>query len=348
MTCRKNTSGIPFLSENLRKWFFLNRRLLPWRENPSPYEVWVSEVMLQQTQVTVVIPYFKKWMALFPTISALAAAPMEKVIKAWEGLGYYSRARNLKKGAEYVCRRYGGVLPDSYKDLEAVKGLGPYTIGAILSFAFKKKAAAVDGNVFRVLSRLFFIKDSIDQGRTQKKIRELCHSILPDNEPWVMMEALIELGALVCQKKAKCDECPLNPQCLGKSQADLLPVRSQKGETIHLHRVVPVIYSGRELLLQRGDQGKVMADLWEFPYFDQGANIEEILGISLTLKKALQKISHGFTKYRAFLYPYLYEGEKKLFSNYLWVPFDHVKTLPFSAGHRQIIGYLRKDSILPP
>lgn len=346
MTQEKNSSNLSFVSEKLRKWFFLNRRALPWRENPSPYEVWVSEVMLQQTQVNVVIPYFKKWMELFPTISSLAVASIEEVIKAWEGLGYYSRARNLKKGAEYLYEQHGGELPDSYTALQEVKGLGPYTIGAILSFAFKKKVPAVDGNVLRVLSRFFSIEDPIDKGKTQKRIRELCLSILPDYEPWIVMEALIELGALVCQKKAKCNECPLTHQCQGKSKADLLPNKSKREKTVHLYRDVAVIYSGTELLLQKGIKGKVMADLWEFPYFERGANIEDILGIFLTPKRALQEVSHGFTKYKAFLYPHLYEGEKTPLLNYFWIPFDTVIKIPFSSGHRRIIHYLRNNSIL--
>ncbi|MDN3508535.1 MAG: A/G-specific adenine glycosylase [Candidatus Neptunochlamydia sp.] len=346
MTREKNSTKSSFNSEKLRKWFFLNRRALPWRENPSPYEVWVSEVMLQQTQVSVVIPYFKKWMERFPTISSLAVAPIEMVIKAWEGLGYYSRARNLKKGAEYLCQEHGGELPDNYSVLQEVKGLGPYIIGAILSFAFKKKFPAVDGNVLRVLSRFFAIEDPIDKGKTQKRVREICLSILPDDEPWIIMEALIELGALVCQKKAKCHACPLSHECLGKSKADLLPNKSKREKTVHLHRDVAVIYSGTELLLQKGNKGKVMADLWEFPYFDRGSNIEDILGISLTPKMALREMSHGFTKYKAFLYPYLYEGEKTSLLNYLWIPFGAVMKIPFSSGHRRIIHYLRNNSIL--
>lgn len=335
-----------FDSEKLRKWFFLNRRLLPWRENPSPYEVWVSEVMLQQTQVSVVIPYFKKWMTLFPTISALASSPVEKVIKTWEGLGYYSRARNLHKGAEYLSKHYRGELPDTYEDLNKVKGLGPYTIGAILSFAFKKRVPAVDGNVLRVLSRYFAIEEPIDKGKTQKEIRELCFSLLTDREPWVVMEGLIELGALICQKKAKCGECPLSENCLGKDQAHRLPVKSKREKTVHLHRNVAVIYSGSEILLQKGRDGKVMADLWEFPYFDRGLNIEEVLEISLVSKGVLKEVTHGFTKYKAFLYPHLYEAKKNHQPNYHWVPFEEVIHIPFSSGHRQIVHHLRNNSIL--
>jgi len=334
------------IGKELISWFQVNQRSLPWRATHTRYAVWISEVMLQQTQVDRAIPYFKRWMKTFPDPAAVAEAEEDLLLRLWEGLGYYSRARNLKKGAEYLCQAYRGELPDSYSALQEVKGLGPYTIGAILSFAFKRKVPAVDGNVLRVLSRFFAIEDPIDKGKTQKKIRELCLSILPDEEPWIIMEALIELGALVCQKKAKCHECPLSHECLGKSKANLLPVKSKREKAVHLHRDVAVIYSGTELLLQKGNQGKVMADLWEFPYFDRGSNIEDILGISLTPKRALQEMSHGFTKYKAFLYPHLYEGEKTSLLNYFWIPFDAVIKMPFSSGHRRIIHYLRNNSIL--
>ncbi len=335
-----------FNPEELRKWFFWARRPLPWRENPSPYEVWVSEVMLQQTQVGVVIPYFKRWMTLFPTIPALAAAPIEKVIKVWEGLGYYSRARNLHKGAEFLTKYYDGELPNSREALKKVKGLGPYTIGAILSFAFKNKAPAVDGNVLRVLSRFFAIKEPIDKSKTQKEIRELCYALLPEKEPWIIMEGLIELGALVCQKKAKCKECPLSKNCLGKSKADLLPVKSKGEKTIHLYRDVAIIYSGKELLLRKGGKGKVMADLWEFPYFERGVDIGEVLELSLISKGPLKEVSHSFTKYKAFLYPHLYQTERVEISDFKWISFDDVIKIPFSSGHRRILLSLRNNQLI--
>jgi len=332
-----------FESERLREWFFRARRHLPWRENPSPYEVWISEVMLQQTQVAVVIPYYKKWMKTFPTVEALARAPIEKVIKLWEGLGYYSRARNLHAGACYLLEKHGGELPDTYDLLSQVKGLGPYTVGAILSFAYKQKVPAVDGNVFRVLTRYFNISDPIDQGKTQKRIWALCESLLPEKEPWIIMEALIELGALVCQKKAKCMTCPLIDSCLGKSQADLLPIKMKKQEIIHLHRDVAIIVTGKECLLRQGEKGKVMADLWEFPYFERGENIEETLGLNLQLLTSLEQVNHGFTKYKAYLYPHIYQTKKKTVSGYQWLSISDMEKIPFSSGHRKIFTFLRNN-----
>jgi A/G-specific adenine glycosylase len=326
-------------TEKLRQWFFKNRRALPWRENPSPYEVWVSEVMLQQTQVSVVVPYFKRWMTLFPTITKLAEAPLERVIKTWEGLGYYSRARNLHEGARYLTENHGGELPSSSGELKKVKGLGPYTIGAILSFAFKEREAAVDGNVLRVLSRYYGIDEPIDMGKVQRKVWALCEALLPEREPWIIMEGLIELGALVCKKKASCSTCPLQEECVAKrtSKADLLPLKRSRAKTILLHREVAVIHTENALLLRKGENGKVMEGLAEFPYFERGTLIKDVLDLSLTPICPLPEVAHGFTKYKAFLYPYLYRALHKEIEGYEWVSFEKIPTIPFSSGHRRIL-----------
>src|ERR1700722_10190653 len=183
---------MPFFDiDSLKDWFVREKRDLPWRENPSPYAVWISEVMLQQTQASVVIPYFERWMARFPTVAVLAEASQGEVIKMWEGLGYYSRVRHLHQAAKDLMYRYAGDLPRTREGLEGIKGIGPYTRGAILSFAFHQKAAAVDGNVLRVLARYFAIEEEIEKAK--KSITELTESILPEEEPWIVMEGLIEL-----------------------------------------------------------------------------------------------------------------------------------------------------------
>lgn len=336
--------------DQLKHWFFLNRRELPWRENSSPYAVWISEVMLQQTQVAVVVPYFKKWMTLFPNVQALAEATLDQVIKAWEGLGYYSRARNLHEGAQYLMEHHGGALPEDPHALAKVKGLGPYTIGAIRSFAFKQKAPAVDGNVLRVLARFFAIEEPIDQGRTRREIEELTLSLLPDVEPWIVMEALIELGALVCQKKPICDSCPLTANCLAyqKGLTTALPKKGKKMPTTFLHRLVVIIQSEQGLLLKQGEKGKVMADLWEFPYLEVSQpvsdplkwqqEIEKTFSLSLTYQASLPEVSHGFTRYKAFLYPHLWQAQSSLtLPSYEWVPMKKLMQKPFSSGHRRIL-----------
>lgn len=338
--------------EKLKSWFNTEKRELPWRKNLSPYAVWVSEVMLQQTQVDVVIPYFLRWMTHFPTIQDLANAPLAEVIKLWEGLGYYSRARNLHAGAKQVLEQFAGKIPISKKELLTIKGLGPYTVGALLSFAFHQKTAAVDGNVIRVLSRHFQIEDEVKKPAVLKKIWQLAENLLPEDEHWVVNEALIELGATICQKKPHCSQCPIRSSCMSylNGKATILPMKAPRKATIFLKRLVAVIVHQNHVLLQRGEPGKIMEGLHEFPYFeDKGfknpvAQIQEELGISVKLVQVLPEQKHSFTSYSAHLFPYLLEvDEKKNFSNLFWMPLSKIPSLAFSSGHRRVLKNLCWD-----
>lgn len=336
--------------ENLRHWFLSQARDLPWRIQPTPYAVWVSEVMLQQTQVAVVIPYFEKWMKRFPTISSLAEAAPEEVLKLWEGLGYYSRARNLHSGARQVLAEYGGKLPSTPEDLKKIKGIGPYTVGAIMSFAFRQSAAAVDGNVMRVLSRYYCIEDDIGKSGSFKKFEAAANALLPKKEPWVIAEALIELGATVCTRNPKCQECPLNKGCKAYREncIDKFPVKAAKSTTQSLYRVVAVVKYKNNLLLKQGVKGKVMADLYEFPYFEvdqlscsipeQKRTIAKGLGIRSGWESALPEVKHTFTRFKATLMPHFYSlNETTEIDGYSWIPLDEIQKLPFSSGHRRIL-----------
>lgn len=342
--------------EELRAWFEENRRALPWRAKESsqidPYAVWVSEVMLQQTQVAVVIAYFHRWMALFPTIEKLANASQEEVIKAWEGLGYYSRARSLHAAAKTLVEHYGGKLPDSYEELIKIKGLGPYTAGAILSFAFHQKRAAVDGNVLRVMARLLGIEEVICKSSTKKSIEKATFDHLPTKEPWVVMEGLIELGALVCKKVPICLSCPLRSSCsayrLGKTA--VLPRMKPKAKTTHLHRNVVVIFSGSSLLLRKAPEGEVMQGLYEFPFFERGAlsvleQIKKTFDINPIFVTELKELSHGFTRFKATLYPTIWQLDHKPFlaPDLHWVEEKKIADLPFSSGHRKLIELVKKQ-----
>lgn len=327
--------------EKLKNWFLKEKRDFPWRKSPSPYEVWISEVMLQQTQASVVVDYFTKWLSIFPTIDALAAAPIEEVIKAWEGLGYYSRARNLHKGAKIVIERHQGDLPANFNDLISIPGIGMYTAGAILSFAYHQKAAAIDGNVMRVVTRFFCIEEEISQPATIKSIRDKVEKLLPDHHPWIIMEALIELGAKICKKRPVCHLCPVKQECLGKEKALVLPHKIKKTSIIKLKRYVALIAKEGEILVGKGDSGKVMADLYEFPYWENTMAIEE-LGLKLTFIRELPIQKHSFTRFQAELIPSLWEAKEKLPVNrFEWVSIDNLSKLPFSSGHRRILqGFL--------
>ena len=331
---------------SLKNWFIDEKRDLPWRNNPSPYQVWISEVMLQQTQVSVVIPYFERWMQHFPTIHHLAIASVEEVIKIWEGLGYYSRARNIHEAAKYIVEKHEGNLPQSKEELSKIKGLGPYTVGAIQSFAFKMKAAAVDGNVVRVLSRYFLIEDDISKGKTIEKMRIFLEERLPDDEPWVISEALIELGATICQKKPRCNVCPLKKTCKAYMQgkASLLPVKSAKIKYEKLYRSVGIVNFEDSYLVKRGEKGQIMSDLYEFPYFEKGDSqyisdhFRKEFGISLKYLQEHPKVSHSFTRFRVELTPFQYETNTKTpVPGYEWHSISEIQKLPFSSGHRKIL-----------
>ena len=245
--------------QELKDWFLENQREFPWRENRTPYRVWVSEVMLQQTRASVVVPYFSRWMEKYPTIAHLAGADIDDVIKSWEGLGYYSRARNLQAGAKQVMELYHGELPSNLVDLLKIKGLGHYTAGAILSFAFGQKAPALDGNVMRVLARyLGFEKDVI---RYQRELRERLIDLLPERDAPIVMEGLIELGATICNKPPSCTQCPLRAGCkaLAQDQTDLLPIKPKPKEVIELQRYVYCIISNGKVLVKKGKRGSIMA-----------------------------------------------------------------------------------------
>jgi len=337
--------------QSLNKWFLTNKRDLPWRENPSPYSVWISEVMLQQTRASVVIPYYFRFLEQFPSIAALANASEDAVIKAWEGLGYYSRVRNLHKGAKQIMEEFGGVIPSSAEDLLKIKGLGPYTVGAILNFAFHKKAAAVDGNVQRVCTRFFGIEDDIAKLATQKKITGELLECLPESEPWITSEALIELGATLCKKQAPlCSECPLRANCqaLKKSLIAKIPYNSKKTAIEKLRRSVGVIVHNNAVLVRRVPKGLIMEGLYEFPYvniteaFPSSAELfKSIFNVEFSLRLALNFEKHSFTRFQATLEPYLLTPAESFHHlDYEWHLIESLHALPFSSGHRKIVKQL--------
>jgi len=332
----------------LKKWYLENRRIFPWRGSPTPYEVLVSEFMLHQTGASVVIPYFERWMKRFPTLQALSEASKEEVIKAWEGLGYYARARNLHTAAITLMQEFKGMIPDRREDLLKIKGIGPYTVGAILSFAFKKKAAAVDGNVQRVLSRYFLIEEDLGKSLTRKKIWEIAENLLPEEESWIITEGLIELGAMICTSTPKCLSCPLKQSCQAfhlKKTKDI-PFKTKKITITPLIRFVAIIEC-EEFLLLREEKEKIMRDLFEFPYLDCSrrefltedikSRFEKKLGLSLTLKTTLPPLQQFFTRYRADLFPFCFStSQKKPVEEYMWISKGQMESLPFSSGHRKI------------
>lgn len=341
---RFNKQEFPHIG--LKHWFEENKRNFPWRGNsspPNPYAVWVSEVMLQQTQAVVVIPYFERWMARFPTIEALAFAPINEVIKLWEGLGYYSRARNLHEGAKFLVEHHDGRLPPDPKLLASVKGIGPYTVGAILSFAFHQKAAALDGNVARVMSRFFCIEEPIDVPSVQKMLRGKVEELLPDSQPWVMMEGLIELGAMICTRQPVCAACPLREECLAfrLGKAEQLPIKKQRYAVTLLEREVLLINHHEGFLVQQHQGKKVMSGLYEFPFVEKG-QAAAFYPSKLKHHQNLEPVTHTFTRYKSKLFPSLWIAEERTeLPGFEWLTLDELEKRPFSSGHRQILHQLK-------
>ncbi len=342
-------------SESLIHWFMHVKRSLPWRDNPTPYSVLVSEVMLQQTQADRVIGYFNRWMNRFPNIVALAEAEIEEVMKLWEGLGYYSRARALHKAAQYIVNELSGKIPDSKDELLKIPGVGPYTSGAILSFAFKKKAVALDANVFRVISRFHMYPKRLEETKAREELENLTFDFLPDNSSEIVMESLIELGALICTKIPKCALCPLQGNCASYKNdlVDKFPIKKEPLKRIDLYRIVFILRDKQEVYIIKRPQGVIMSGLHEFPYIEipfktseeeMKASIYEQFP-SANIIASLPMLQHSFTRYRAFLFPFLIESSEinEITSTQggFWKNLSDVGEMSFSSGHKRILDILK-------
>ncbi len=262
-------------SEHLLAWYQINKRDLPWRQNRNPYYIWVSEIMLQQTRVDTVIPYFHRFIEKFPTIEALATAKEEDVLKAWEGLGYYSRARNLQRASQEVHEKYQGLVPDKQELISALPGIGPYTSGAILSIAYNQAVPAVDGNVMRVLSRYFLIEEDIMKPSTRHQMEQLAQSLIIEGQAADFNQALMEFGAMICTPRAPyCLICPMMNRCSARQSGleTSLPVKKKSKAPRHEHRIVAWIegrgeHAGKILFRQRPQEG-LLAKMWELPHVE--------------------------------------------------------------------------------
>ena len=256
--------------ERLIPWYREVRRDLPWRRDPTPYQVWISEIMLQQTRIEAVIPYYRRFLAELPDVAALAAADEDRLLKLWEGLGYYSRARNLKKAAQRVMTEYGGELPRTAAGLRSLPGIGDYTAGAIASIACGEPEPAVDGNVLRVLMRVSACEDDVLSQKTKSRAAESLRAVYPSGEEaGLLTEGLMELGETVClpNGEPRCEACPLSDLCLARAEnrTGELPRRSpKKARRVEEKTVLLLRSAGRYALRRRGDQG-LLAGMWEFP-----------------------------------------------------------------------------------
>jgi A/G-specific adenine glycosylase len=344
------------LTEKILSWYHRERRDLPWRETTDPYAVWVSEVMLQQTQVRTVIPYYRRFIQSFPTVSALGEATLDAVLKTWENLGYYGRARNLHRAARIVVREMGGTVPDTLEGLTRLPGIGPYTAAAILSIAHEERIPAVDGNVSRVLSRLFLVRVPVNRPQGRKRIRDLALSILPETGPGQWNQALMDFGATLCKpKKPLCDSCPVSGECMAgrRGLQESLPVKIGSGTIPNKEMAAAVVRrnSGRILIFRRPDKG-LLGGLWGFPIGEKRPEesyeealhriLLDSLGIRVTRLTPLKTVRHAYTHFRMTVHPFdcLLEGDgppPEEQPAYRWVSSRDMGTLALSRVDHKIL-----------
>lgn len=327
---------------------------MPWRDHPDPYAVWVSEIMLQQTRVETVIAYFEKWMKLFPDIPTLAKASEQDVLNAWEGLGYYSRARNIHKAAKIVAEKFNGELPRNLEDLRSLPGIGRYTVGAIASMAFKMDEPTLDGNLRRVFSRVYDVAEFADSPVGEKMLWDLAAENLPKGQAGDYNQALMDIGATIClPKNPRCLLCPLMKICKAHENGtqDLRPVlKAKKAAPQYIHAAAVIVERGRVLLSQRPADG-LLGGMWEFPNArvetDPAKELTKALNTSYRLKvkrkEALGVVQHAYTHFRVTVHAFRCESvsipiDKKL----KWVKFAELDDFPMGKVDRQIAGMLKK------
>lgn len=344
-------------SQELLGWYDSQKRDLPWRINQDPYRIWVSEIMLQQTRVETVKPFYYNFMDKFPTVQALAQAPEDEVLKAWEGLGYYSRARNLQAAAREVQASYGGVVPDTKEEILKLKGVGSYTAGAILSIAYEKAEPAVDGNVMRVFSRLLYMTDDIGKASSKGKFEEVVKQVIPEGRAGDFNQALMELGALIClPRNPQCLTCPVFDYCLARKEGvqEELPVKGKAKPPKAVHLLVTIVVKGEEYLINKRPEQGLLAGLWEFPMVeedteaDDNETIQEDLfrrfGVRIGAIEQVTTLQHTFSHLQWNLDVYRAEhvsGEVHT-EKARFVSLDQMDEYTFSVSHNKI-----RSSIFP-
>ncbi|HEX4338954.1 MAG TPA: A/G-specific adenine glycosylase [Polyangiaceae bacterium] len=343
----------------LLTWYDASRRDLPWRKNRDPYSVWVSEMMLQQTQVATVIGYYERWMKRFPTVKALARAREDDVLHAWQGLGYYSRARNLWRGARAVVDEHRGKIPENAAALRALPGIGPYSAGAIASIAFGERTPLVDGNVIRVLCRRFGLRGDPSRNPLKTELWALAGRLVPEDRPGDFNQALMELGATVCTPRTpKCGACPLRRDCvaLRDGAVDTLPELPKRTSTVAVARAAAVVERrGRVLCVKVEDSASRWAGMWQMPNSDvaggesgsdaAGRAVREAAGLAATPAELLLTVRHSVTHHRITLDVFRCESPRgtarALRAGAVeWVAPAELESLAMPAAHRRIARFL--------
>jgi A/G-specific adenine glycosylase len=350
------------LGRQLLAWYRRNQRSLPWRKTSDPYRIWISEIMLQQTQVDTVTPYYHRFLKAFPNVSSLARAPLQNVLKVWENLGYYSRARNMHAAAKVIVGKFGGQIPDNWEEIKTLPGIGQYTAGALLSIAYGKAIPAVDGNVRRILCRFFAIRKPVDDTQEQKQLQKLAASLIPAKHPGDFNQAMMDLGATICKaKNPDCSRCPIANLCRARINdlQNVLPI-SRKAPAIPYRQAAAAVIrnsKGMLLVVQRPTTG-LLASLWKLPggfikdveRMENGLkqSVKEELGISIRPGKHLASVNHTYTHFRITLQAYeccLLQGNPQPLGcqNWRWASLTDFKKLPLSKIDRMIVSQAENE-----
>jgi A/G-specific adenine glycosylase len=352
--------------QRLATWFAGAARDLPWRNSSDPYRTWVSEVLLQQTRVDQAIPYFERFLSAYPTVEDLAGADLDGVLLNWEGLGYYSRARNLHAAAGQVVRDHGGVVPSTYEALRGLPGIGDYTASAIGSLSFGLREAVLDGNVIRVLSRYDAVEDDVGRSAVRRRLRERAQELLDPDRPGLHNEALMEMGATVCvPRNPSCGSCPVALGCEAtrRGRPHNFPVKRPKARPPTVDVAIGVISrpDGRVLIQRRPPEG-LLGGLWEFPggkcrdgEAPEVACVREVreeVGIEVVVAESITMIRHAYSHFRIRMFAYSCrwiagEAQSHRGEPFLWVPPGELKQFAFPRANRRLIDQLASERMQP-
>jgi len=343
------------IQSKILTWFRENKRQLPWRGEKNWYYIWISEIMLQQTQVETVIPYYHKFIEQFSTVEMLASSSQEEVLKAWEGLGYYTRARNIHRAAKIIVEKYNSSLPSDREELLTIPGFGTYTTAAVLSLAFNQPYAVVDGNVIRVVSRLYAIEDDIRDPKTRNGIQELMNRLLPAKHPGEFNEAMMELGATICTSQSpSCFMCPLQTFCIAyqNKKVNVLPFKSKKERIPTRFSLACIIHQQGRILLVKRPQHEMLAGLWEFPVLNlvngighskkDSSTIQRHFNLKTVLKRSWPAISHSYSHFHLKLYSKLFEATSVNFKSdfyncHQWLAMDTIRNFPIHKAMWKVL-----------
>ena len=351
---------IKLFHSQLLNWFNENQRPLPWRENQDPYRIWVSEVMLQQTQVNTVLKYYQNFLDRFPTLETLAVADQEDVLKYWEKMGYYARVRNLQRAAQKVVQDFSGEIPSDYKEFRGLPGVGEYIAAAVLSLAFNQPYAVVDGNVKRVLARRLLIDEPVNQSSAKRKFQNLADQHLEHDLPAIYNQAIMELGALICRpQNPLCVECPVRTGCSAFEsgrQSDF-PVTVKPKTVPQYHLAAGIIFRENQVLIVKRPISGLLGGLWEFPNEkiqkqEKPAQaclriIRELVGLNVEINQLLTQVKHAYTHFKIIIDVYrchFIEGEIELngLADFRWINFEEFESFPFTGATHKMIPLLKR------